>query len=308
MGAHAYITFLSDYGWAGGYVAACEATIASISPATRVLHICHEIALGDVRDGGAVLAHVAPLGPPAVHLAVVDPGVGSDRGAVAIHVSRGDYLVGPDNGLLLPAIEALGGVEDAWLLDARTVRTQGRLTPVEPSHTFHGRDVFAPAAALLATGLPPAVLGRAIASEALCPATKPLAEVGPGLARLEVIEIDRFGNVALALGLDRLSLRDSCELALTVEEETEQEWRSRLVRTFSDLKPGELGILQDSWGRASLALNGASAAELLGARLGGVVRISFETDCAAAGPGPDAPARAPADTPAHALLGAERRS
>src|SRR5665809_16312 len=88
-----------------------------------------------------------------------DPGVGSDRGAVAIHVSRGDYLVGPDNGLLLPAIEALGGVEDAWLLDARTVRTQGRLTPVEPSHTFHGRDVFAPAAALLATGLPPAVLG-----------------------------------------------------------------------------------------------------------------------------------------------------
>src|SRR5665809_78369 len=88
-----------------------------------------------------------------------DPGVGSDRGAVAIHVSRGDYLVGPDNGLLLPAIDALGGVEDACVVVARTARAQGRRTPVGPAHAFQGRDVFAPAAALLATGLPPAVLG-----------------------------------------------------------------------------------------------------------------------------------------------------
>jgi len=276
MGAHAYISFLSDYGWTGGYVAACEATIACITPTTRVLHISHEITLGDVRDGGAVLARVAPLGPAAIHLAVVDPGVGSDRGALAVHVARGDYFVGPDNGLLRPAIEALGGVEDAWLLDARTVRAQAHLTPVEPSHTFHGRDVFAPAAALLATGLPPAVLGRALSATALRAAPEPLAEVGPGFARAEVREIDRFGNVALALGLEQLCLRDSHELRLVVEEEDEQEWRSRVVRTFSDLKPGELGILQDSWGRASLALNGASAAELLGARLGSVVRISLE--------------------------------
>lgn len=275
--AHSYISFLSDYGWTGGYVAACEATIASIAPTMRVLHISHEIALGDVRDGGAVLARVAPLGPPAIHLAVVDPGVGSERGALALHVARGDYLVGPDNGLLGPAIAALGGVEDAWLLDPRTVRTQAQLTPVEPSHTFHGRDVFAPAAALLATGLPPAVLGRSLSATVLRAAPEPLAEIGTDFARVEVTEIDRFGNVALALGLEQLRLRDSRELQLSVDGEDGQEWRSRVVHTFSDLKPGELGILQDSWDRASLALNGASAAELLGARLGGVVRISLES-------------------------------
>jgi len=275
--AHAYISFLSDYGWAGGYVAACEATIASIAPTMRMLHICHDIALGDVRDGGAVLARVAPLGPPAIHLAVIDPGVGSDRVALAVHVARGDYLVGPDNGLLGPAIEALGGVEDAWLLDPRTVRTHAQLTPVEPSYTFHGRDVFAPAAALLATGLPAAVLGRSLSGTVLHAAEEPLAEIGADVARLEVTEIDRFGNVALALGLEQLLVRDSRELRISVHGEDEQEWRSRVVRTFSDLKPGELGILQDSWGRASLALNGASAAELLGARLGGIVRISLES-------------------------------
>jgi len=276
MGAHAYISFLSDYGWAGGYVAACEATIASIAPTTRVLHISHEIALGDVRNGGTVLARVAPLGPAAIHLAVIDPGVGSSRGALAVHVARGDYFVGPDNGLLPPAIEALGGVQDAWQLDDRTVRAQALLTPVEPSHTFHGRDVFAPAAALLATGLPPAVLGRALSATALREAPEPLAEVGPDFSRVEVTEIDRFGNVALTLGLEQLCLPDSRELRLVVEETDEQEWRGYVVRTFSDLKPGELGILQDSWGHASLALNGASAAELLGARLGSVVRISRE--------------------------------
>ncbi|HZJ03382.1 MAG TPA: SAM hydroxide adenosyltransferase, partial [Thermoleophilia bacterium] len=94
--------------------------------------------------------------------------------------------------------------------------------------------------------------------------------------RVEVTEIDRFGNVALTLGLEQLCLPDSRELRLVVEETDEQEWRGYVVRTFSDLKPGELGILQDSWGHASLALNGASAAELLGARLGSVVRISRE--------------------------------
>lgn len=277
MGAHSYISFLSDFGWAGGYVAACEATMASITPATRVLHISHEITLGDVRDGAAVLARVAPLGPTAIHLAVVDPGVGSERGALAVHAARGDYFVGPDNGLLLPAIEALGGVEDAWLLDARTVRTQAHLTPAEPSHTFHGRDVFAPAAALLASGLPPSVLGHALNAGAMRETPKSLAEVGSDFARVEVTEIDRFGNVALTVGLEQLCLHDSRELRLTVEGEDEQEWRSRVVRTFSDLKPGELGILQDSWGHAGLALNGASAAELLGARLGSVVRISLES-------------------------------
>ncbi len=270
---HAYISFLSDYGWTGGYVAACEATVATIAPAVRVLHISHEVALGDVRSGGAVLARVAPLGPVAVHLAVVDPGVGSGRGAVALHSARGDYLVGPDNGLLIPAAALLGGIAAAWSLDPRSVRTQADLTPAEPSNTFHGRDVFAPAAALLATGLSPAAIGRPLdPTELLQPPTS-LAEIGAEATRTEVTEIDRFGNVALSVGLESLAFYGVAELGVTVEAESEQEWRCRVVTTFSDLRPGELGILQDSWGHASLALNGASAAELLGARLGGTVLI-----------------------------------
>ena len=291
MGGHAYITFLSDFGWAGGYVAACEAVVATICPSSRVIHVSHEIALGDVSDGATVLARVAPLGPVAVHLAVVDPGVGSERGAVVLRAARGDYLVGPDNGLLLPAAETLGGVEDAWLLDARTVRAQASLSPEEPSRTFHGRDVFAPAAALLANQLPPVVIGRGIDPSGLLALPARLAEVGEGSARMEVTEIDRFGNVALPIGLEVLQLAPQSELMVTVEKGSEQEWRCRVVHTFSDLKPGELGILQDSWGHACLTLNGASAAELLGARLGRVVRVSL-------GPGSDDPARPRAESSA----------
>lgn len=284
---HAYISFLSDYGWAGGYVAACEATIATIAPAVRVLHISHEVALGDVRSGGAVLARVAPLGPAAIHLAVVDPGVGSGRGAVALHCARGDYLVGPDNGLLIPAVALLGDIATAWALDPHSVRTQADLTPVEPSNTFHGRDVFAPAAALLATGLSPAAIGRPLDPDELLQPPPSRAEIGADATRTDVIEIDRFGNVALSVGLENLAFYEVVELGVTVEQESEQEWRCRFVTTFSDLRPGELGILQDSWGHASLALNGASAAELLGARLGGTVLLvpspADGTDRAAAG-------------------------
>jgi S-adenosylmethionine hydrolase len=298
MSGHTYITFLSDYGWSGGYVAACEATMASICPTARVLHISHEIALGDVGDGGAVLARVAPLGPVAVHLAVVDPGVGSDRAAVAVRAARGDFLVGPDNGLLIPAIEALGGVEDAWLLDPRTVRAQASLSPVDPSHTFHGRDVFAPAAALLADGLPPAVFGRPLDSSSLLRPPSRLVEVGSESARVEVAEIDRFGNVALAVGLERFCFQEPCELVVKVEKGSGEGWRCRVVRTFSDLKPGELGILQDSWGHASLTLNGASAAELLGVRLGGVVDLALRAEGEPASP--DGPMPVPGDGRTHA--------
>lgn len=287
---HAYISFLSDYGWTGGYVAACEATVAAIAPSARVLHISHEVALGDVRGGGAVLARVAPLGPPAIHLAVVDPGVGSDRGAVIVHATRGDYLVGPDNGLLPPAVDALGGAAAAWLLDPQGVRTQAGLTPAEPSHTFHGRDVFAPAAGLLATGLLPAAFGRPLEPAGLRRLPDTLVEIGTEATRTQITEIDRFGNVALAVGLERLLLDGHEEFGVTVEDEAEQEWRCRVVTTFSDLRPGELGILQDSWGHASLALNGASAAELLGARLGGVVRIAAPAADGAGRPKPGKPA------------------
>ena len=104
------ITFLSDFGWCGGYVAACEATMVRVCPQARVLHVSHEVPVGDVAAEPLVLARVAPLCPEAVHLAVVDPGVGTARRPVALATARGDLLVGPDNGLLIDAAEALGGL------------------------------------------------------------------------------------------------------------------------------------------------------------------------------------------------------
>jgi len=266
------ITFLSDFGWQGGYVAACEATLAAICPHARVLHVSHEVALGDVRDGATTLARVAPLTPPAVHLAVVDPGVGTERRPLALQTDRGDLLVGPDNGLLGPAAAALGGVVSAWRLVPERVRLTASLPANGLSSTFHGRDLFAPAAALLACGSPVAALAEPMPAEGLATLPPPLLERLPGFVRAEVVEVDRFGNVALSLNLDSVApVPDT--VAVEVEGEPEPAWLARVVRTFGDLKPGELGLLQDSWGHAGLTLNAASAAELLGARRGSVIRL-----------------------------------
>jgi S-adenosylmethionine hydrolase len=270
------ITFLSDFGWQGGYVAACEAILAAVCPHARVLHVSHEVALGDVRDGATTLARVAALTPPAVHLAVVDPGVGTERRPLALQTNRGDLLVGPDNGLLGPAAAALGGVASAWRLIPERVRLTASLPANGLSSTFHGRDLFAPAAALLACGSPIAVLAEPIPSESLATLAPALLERLPGAVRAEVVEVDRFGNVALSLRLDSVGpIADT--VTVQVEGEPDPTWAARVVRTFADLKPGELGLLQDSWGHAGLTLNAASAAELLGARRGSVIRLALTT-------------------------------
>jgi len=273
---YSLITFLSDFGWQGGYVAACEAMLVAVCPHARVLHVSHGVALGDVRDGATTLARVAPLAPPAVHLAVVDPGVGTERRPIVLQTNRGDLLVGPDNGLLEPAAGALGGILSAWRLIPERVRLTASLPVNGLSSTFHGRDLFAPAAALLACGSPLAVLAEAIPSESLVSLVPALLERLPDAVRSEVVEVDRFGNVALSLDLDSVRpLADA--VAVIVEGEPDPTWTARVVRTFADLKPGELGLLQDSWGHAGLTLNEASAAELLGARRGSVIRLVMTT-------------------------------
>ena len=145
------------------------------------------------------LARVAPLTPPAVHLAVVDPGVGTERRPLALQTNRGDLLVGPDNGLLGPAATALGGVVSAWRLIPERVRLTASLPANGLSSTFHGRDLFAPAAALLACGSPMAVLAEPIPAESLTTLAPALLERLPDAVRTEVVEVDRFGNVALSL-------------------------------------------------------------------------------------------------------------
>jgi S-adenosyl-L-methionine hydrolase (adenosine-forming) len=293
MESFALITFLTDFGLDGGYVAACELVILSLYPPVRVVHLTHEVAAGDVRWGAEVLARVAPLGPPAVHLAVVDPGVGTGRRALALHTRRGDFLVGPDNGLLLPAAERLGGALAGWSLDPERVRPQAGLDPESVSLTFHGRDLFAPATALLAGGLLPGVLGEPCSLDSLAKLPPSLQETTDRRIRTEVIEIDRFGNVGLScrfevfaqlLGLPQSAFGSILEI--NVEGETELPWIARVVRTFGELAGGELGVYRDSWGQASLSLNGASAAQLMAAVPGSRVVISLPEafDSAAAQP------------------------
>ncbi len=268
------VTFLTDFGWNGGYVAACEAVIASLRPSLRILHISHEIAVGDISAGALVLERVAPLCTPCVHLAVIDPGVGTTRRPLILTTGRGDILIGPDNGLLLPAAQALGGVETAWVLDPVRLREKAGLADIPLSTTFHGRDVFSPAAALISADADLATLAHETEAELLIRPRRPAWTVANEGVLAEVTEIDRFGNVELAIPFVDLPTTSTI-LSIVVEGEDLPAWKSRVVDTFARLGSGELGTLCDSWGYVALALNGASAAELLSVERGMNLRLTL---------------------------------
>jgi S-adenosylmethionine hydrolase len=209
-----------------------------------------------------------PYLPPAVHLAVVDPGVGTARRAVVIETPAG-LLVGPDNGLLPWAADALGGATAAAVI-ANPAWSTGSV-----SRTFHGRDVFAPAAAQLATGAGPAEAGPALDPADLVRLPQPVVREGAGWLEAEVLTADRFGNLQLAAPaamlaeLDRRLLdRRLRDRRLTVNGEP-------AVRgaTFADAAPGTLVVLVDSAGQVAIAANGASAAAGLGLAAGALVRV-----------------------------------
>jgi S-adenosylmethionine hydrolase len=274
------ITLLTDFGWNGGYVAVCEAVIASVAPAARVLHLCHEIGTGDVRAGAMVLRRVIPFCPQCVHLAVIDPDVGMDRRPLALTVKRGDILIGPDNGLLLPAAEILGGVAEAWLLDAARVRHESGLATTIPSSTFHGRDLFAPAAALVCAGLAVSLIATPADPLSLVHPSPPVWHATTDGVLAEVMEIDRFGNVELAVRFDALApsplITPGDSFSLEIQGKDLPKWKARVVETFGQLQPGELGLLRDSWGHVALALNGTSAAEFLSVKAGMTIQLTAD--------------------------------
>ncbi|HEX2026043.1 MAG TPA: SAM-dependent chlorinase/fluorinase, partial [Actinomycetota bacterium] len=185
------ILFLSDFGVDDEYVGLCHAVIARVAPDVRVVDLHHGVPPQDVTTGALTLAHAAAYGPDdAVFLAVVDPGVGTRRRGVAVEAGSG-VLVGPDNGVLALAADALGGARRAVAL------VPGRVVPWPVSRTFHGRDVFAPAAARLALGAALADVGDPIDTDTLSELLvgEPLVEMGR--VATTVIGIDRFGNVRL---------------------------------------------------------------------------------------------------------------
>jgi hypothetical protein len=249
------ISFLSDYGHGDEFVGVVHSVIRSIAPAVTIIDITHDIEPFNVRAGGLALARAAPYLRPGVVLAVVDPGVGTDRRPVAIEVGDGQsYLVGPDNGLMASAVAMVGGATGAVVLDNTSFHLSS------PGATFDGRDVFAPVAAQLCLGLDPAELGTPIDPIQLLPGLLPVSEVADdGTITAEVLWVDRFGNVQLNV--------DPAQLAgwpppvrLTWGNGTRIASR---VDSFAAINQAGLGLIVDSSGLLSLAIYQGSAADEL---------------------------------------------
>jgi S-adenosylmethionine hydrolase len=256
-----WVSFTTDYGTSDGFVAACTGVIATIAPAVRVLDVTHDVGPQDVRRGATVLAHTVGYLPPAVHLAVVDPGVGTDRRGVVL-MAGGSLLVGPDNGLLLPAADALGGVTAAYEL------VEPRFQLPEVSMTFHGRDVFAPAAAHLASGVAPAEFGGAVTDLIRLP--QPRTVVTSDQLTSEIIGVDRFGNLQLAADSTHLAVFGGQRGDKVRVRHNRSTVDGTIGATFGDVTSGALLVHVDSTGQLAVAVNGGSASEALSGGFGDV--------------------------------------
>ncbi|HEY0416340.1 MAG TPA: SAM-dependent chlorinase/fluorinase [Gaiellaceae bacterium] len=263
------VTFLSDFGLQDDFVGTCHGVIARIAPEVRVIDVTHGISPQAVLQGAVVLRNTVPYMPAGVHLAVVDPDVGGNRRAVAVRTHDGRVFVGPDNGLLMLAADEVG-VESAHEL----AEPRYRLPRV--SHTFHARDVFAPAAAHVAAGVAPSELGPPVAPETLVRIHVPEPEVGRTQLSTTVLVVDRFGNVATnarrehvaALGA---STGDRLEIRLALDR-----YYAVYADTFADAHPGELILYEDSYGLMTLAISRGDAAGLTGVGMGDEIRVAVE--------------------------------
>jgi S-adenosylmethionine hydrolase len=248
-----WISLLTDFGGYDGYVAQCRGSIAKVAPDVKIIDITHQVPAQDIRRGAAVLSQTVGQLPPAVHMAVVDPGVGTDRRGIAIE-TPGGVLVGPDNGLLAWAADALGGLRRAVALTDPDYHL-GR------SNTFHGRDIFAPVAAHIAAGVDVGAVGPAMDPGALVRLPDPALEIAAGAIRCEVLTVDRYGNLqtsAPLTAIERAGLDRSGELAWTVGE---TELVVPFGRTYGEVPSGEPIAYIDSASMLSIGVNGASAAD-----------------------------------------------
>jgi S-adenosylmethionine hydrolase len=262
-----FVTFLSDFGLQDDFVGTCHGVIKRIAPDVEIIDITHGIRPQSVLEGAVVLANTLPYMPVGVHLAVVDPGVGSARRPLALRGGDGRLYVGPDNGLLLPAVDRFGGVAAAHEL----ANPRYALQPV--SRTFHGRDLFAPAAAHLALGVPPDELGPPLAADALVRLELPAPTLRANEIAATVLYVDRYGNVQLNLTREHLEgagIEPGTRLQVEVGD-----GRHEVVaaRTFSEARPGGAILYEDSYRNVSLAVSAGNAAERFGAHPGEQVRI-----------------------------------
>jgi hypothetical protein len=259
------ISLLTDFGLVDPFVAEMKAVILSICPEARIVDVSHEVAEFDVRMGAFLLAEAAHSFPKStVHVAVVDPGVGSTRRGIVVKTKRSTY-VGPDNGLLIPSA-TVDGIVGVFEISNRSM--MGR----EISTTFHGRDIFAPAAAHIACGDPPEECGPSISDYVPSPFHDPVLEKKS--TSCEILHIDRFGNLATNLTQNHLKhwhIRTGQKVTLSTGR---RRINAKFVRSFSDLRWNEVGLMLGSHGFLEVACRESNAAKRLRIRRRSVLRVS----------------------------------
>jgi len=256
-----FVTFLTDFGLADDFVGTCHGVLKSIAPDVEVIDITHGIRPQAVLQGALVLRNTVPYMPLGVHLAVVDPGVGSARRPIALRDEGDRMYVGPDNGLLVPAAERAG-------IAAAHELANPRYALESVSRTFHGRDLFAPAAAHLALGVSLDELGPPLSPDALVRLDLPVPEFNDSVVHATVLYVDRFGNVQLNLtreDLERVDVVAGTRLELAVAGER---YYATAARTFGDARPGEIVLYEDSYRNVAVAINRGNAAEMFAVRAG----------------------------------------
>jgi hypothetical protein len=260
------VSFLSDFGLTDEFVGVCKAVVLRAAPSAQIIDVTHGIPPFDVRAGALALARSIQYLPPGVVMAVVDPGVGTDRRAVAVEVESG-FLVGPDNGLLAPAVAMLGGASRVVSLTNPEYQLEA------PGATFSGRDIFAPAAGYLAAGTPLEALGELVDPLSLVPGTVPLPKDDGGRTEGEVLWVDRYGNAQLNIDPGDLAAL-GVEPGGPLEIRCGQDRRTgRWVGSYAEAGPFELAVVVDSYGLVSLTLDRRPAAEELGLRAGSAVTL-----------------------------------
>jgi S-adenosylmethionine hydrolase len=261
-----FITFLSDFGLYDDFVGTCHGVMKRIAPDAQIIDITHGIPPTSVLQGALVLANTIGFMPVGIHLAIVDPGVGGPRRPLALRDREGRIYVGPDNGLLLPAVGRSG-------IDVAHELANPDYALESISRTFHGRDLFAPAAAHLANGVTLADLGPPVDPEVLVRLDLPAPAIDGTGIRATFLYWDSFGNIALNLDLDDVEALGIVSGTRVELELAGERYYAVMARTFADARPGDVILYEDSYKKMSIAINRGNAAKMLHATPGQQIRI-----------------------------------